>query len=280
MDRDEKRHLEDTDSRPGLGVADRRGWQDFSPRQPARVRRRTRRRVCIAAGTARRPRKTRAGGSSCALTPGEARHLAVEDDLPRTGRLAAFLPPPWHSISAWCLRRRWWVSLGQEDAPIHGRMEDARVMAAPSAMAAPLEMVATFSTDVAVSCSIASNGMDPVTGGCLGSQRAMLEKAPPRLDRGLAVLLKPRPKSSGEQSTAGVAIYLARPHMRHSEWAEEDHLKSAARFCWWGRRTLPHDGRDTRPPPPRRLMGAGRLWREQPQPFAGCKRSHRCPRAA
>ena len=28
--------------------------------------------------------------------------------------------------------------------------------------------------------------------------------------------------------------------MRHSEWAEEDHLKSAARFCWWG--TLPHVG--------------------------------------
>jgi hypothetical protein len=27
----------------------------------------------------------------------------------------------------------------------------------------------------------------------------------------------------------------------------------------WGRRTLPHAGRDTRPPPPRRLMGAGRL---------------------
>ncbi len=26
-------------------------------------------------------------------------------------------------------------------------------------------------------------------------------------------------------------------------------------------------------------MGAGRLWREQPQPFAGCKRSHHCPRA-
>ena len=38
------------------------------------------------------------------------------------------------------------------------------------------------------------------------------------------------------------ALYLARPHVRHSEWAEEDHLKSAARFCWWGRRTLPHDG--------------------------------------
>ena len=74
-------------------------------------------------------------------------------------------------------------------------------------------------------------------------------------------------------------VYLARPHVRHSEWAEEDHLKSAARFCWWGRRTLPHDGRDTRPPPPRRLMGAGRLWREQPQPFAVCKRSHHCPRA-
>ncbi len=31
------------------------------------------------------------------------------------------------------------------------------------------------------------------------------------------------------------------------------------------------------PPPPRHLMGAGRLWREQPQPFAGCKRSHHCP---
>ncbi len=39
---------------------------------------------------------------------------------------------------------------------------------------------------------------------------------------------------------------------------------------WWGRRTLPHDGRDTRPPPPRRLLGAGRLWRGQPQPPAGC----------
>ena len=30
--------------------------------------------------------------------------------------------------------------------------------------------------------------------------------------------------------------------------------------CWWGRRTLPHVGRDTRPPPPRRLLGAGGLW--------------------
>ncbi len=121
--------------------------------------------------------------------------------------------------------------------------------------------------------------------------------------------------------TAELDLYLARPHVRHPEWAEEDHLKSAARFCWWGR-TLPHDGsppsgarvergwsegggnNDTRPlrshaarappgqalgsrqlslapapsepfaasptrrkPPPRRLMGAGRLWREQPQPF-------------
>ena len=37
-------------------------------------------------------------------------------------------------------------------------------------------------------------------------------------------------------------VYLARPHVRHSEWAEEDHLKSSALFCWWGRRTLPHDG--------------------------------------
>ena len=36
-------------------------------------------------------------------------------------------------------------------------------------------------------------------------------------------------------------LYLARPHVRHSEWAEEDHLKSVARFCWWA---------DT---PPRRL---------------------------
>ena len=151
-------------------------------------------------------------------------------------------------------------------------------------------------------------------------------------------------------------LYFARPRLRHSEWAEKDHLKSAARFCSWGRRTLPHDGsppsgarvergwseggarvergwseggarvergwsegggnNDTRPlrshatrappgqalgsrqlslapapskpfaapparrkPPPRRLMGAGRRWREQPQPFAGCKRSHHCPRA-
>ncbi len=36
-------------------------------------------------------------------------------------------------------------------------------------------------------------------------------------------------------------LYLALPHVRHSEWAEEDHLKSVARFCWWA---------DT---PPRRL---------------------------
>jgi hypothetical protein len=28
-------------------------------------------------------------------------------------------------------------------------------------------------------------------------------------------------------------------------------------LCWWGRQTLPHVGRDTRPPPPRRLVGAG-----------------------
>jgi 3-methyladenine DNA glycosylase AlkD len=33
------------------------------------------------------------------------------------------------------------------------------------------------------------------------------------------------------------------------------------RLSWRGRRTLPRVGRDTRPPPPRRLMGAGRLRR-------------------
>ncbi len=108
-------------------------------------------------------------------------------------------------------------------------------------------------------------------------------------------------------------IYLARPHVRHSEWPEEDHPKSAVCFGWWGRRTLPHDGSPsersegggnnaTRPlrshaalapapfepcaaaparhkSPPRRLLGAGRIWREQPQPFAGRKRAHHCPRA-
>ncbi len=38
--------------------------------------------------------------------------------------------------------------------------------------------------------------------------------------------------------------------------------RSGSEFpCSWGRRTLPHNGRDTRPPPPRRLMGAGRLRR-------------------
>ncbi len=32
-------------------------------------------------------------------------------------------------------------------------------------------------------------------------------------------------------------------------------------------------------PPARRKPPPRRLWREQSQPFAGCKRSHHCPRA-
>ncbi len=56
-----------------------------------------------------------------------------------------------------------------------------------------------------------------------------------------------------------LGIYLARPQVRYSEWAEEDQLKSAARFCWWV---------DT---PPRRLAserseGGARVergWRQQ-----------------
>ena len=35
--------------------------------------------------------------------------------------------------------------------------------------------------------------------------------------------------------------------------------RSYALSCWWGRQTLPHAGRDTRPPPPRRHDGRRRM---------------------
>ena len=52
--------------------------------------------------------------------------------------------------------------------------------------------------------------------------------------------------------------------MRHSEWAEEDHLKSAARFCWWGKAD----------PPSRRLAVRAERGRRQQRhaapPVARC----------
>jgi serine/threonine protein kinase/WD40 repeat protein len=38
---------------------------------------------------------------------------------------------------------------------------------------------------------------------------------------------------------------------------EQELLRQSSSFCLWGRRTLPHIGRNMRPPSPRRLMGAG-----------------------
>ncbi len=67
--------------------------------------------------------------------------------------------------------------------------------------------------------------------------------------------------------SARPTFYLARPHVRHSEWAEEDHLKSAARFCWWGRRTLPHDGS---PPSGARVERGRRQQRHAAPPVARC----------
>jgi len=40
-----------------------------------------------------------------------------------------------------------------------------------------------------------------------------------------------------------------------------DPFSARADACLRGRRALPRTGRDTRPPPPRRLMGGGRLRR-------------------
>ncbi len=68
-------------------------------------------------------------------------------------------------------------------------------------------------------------------------------------------------------TTPPVALFLARPHVRHSEWAEEDHLKSAARFCWWGSRTLPHVGS---PPSGARVERGWRQQRHAAPPVARC----------
>ncbi len=74
-------------------------------------------------------------------------------------------------------------------------------------------------------------------------------------------------KEGGDQERTQNTLPWTRRAPTASEATFADPAQSLSKNCsgsellgWWGRQTLPHVGLDTRPPPPRRLMGAGAHW--------------------